>query len=580
MSQPYLVIVESPHRAKLLNALFSGQLLAMPTYGQVCALVPPDGQSMAIDRDTLLGRYALTHDPRRHIDGRRAVEQIQQFMAAHPGTMVYLGMENDQAGETLSAYLAHFLKLRSPRRLRLNAYTQPALDEALRSAGRIDQDAVNAQVARLHIDHIAAATIGPCLRGVAGPVLPVCDRLGLAVDALVMERERAISDHQVGARHFAVHLDMGGWSAQWQCSPTPGPDLAPERNAQFDDSSGIGLCLDAPLAHQVSQQRALLVQSFNEYSETELAPSALTTEGLLSVAGRVLGWPPDKIHQVAQQLHEGDGGPGHITAPRSGVTTIALAVAASMHAWLREQGLPVPDTPNTGAHPSRWFLKGSEAIRPTNWQLEEAGATDDQRALYALIRERALYSQLAPATYTTQEALLTDARGQHTFIASSHVLLAPGWLDTTAVQSPAIDARALEPSANPMPYLQQGAFLNVRGATVREQIPAAQPRYTPETLLAKLQTIGLMSGLGQPEFARVLRSRGSIALRTDGSIEPTAMGLTSYAAVYPRYGFAHLAYAVELEQALDRVASGELAGPGLLRTVWDRLNADAAAVTL
>ena len=53
-----------------------------------------------------------------------------------------------------------------------------------------------------------------------------------------------------------------------------------------------------------------------------------------------------------------------------------------------------------------------------------------------------------------------------------------------------------------------------------------------------------------------------------------------YDILYPRCVFSNIGYTAELEQALDQIASGELDGKELARNVWDRLDADCAAIRL
>jgi DNA topoisomerase-1 len=94
----------------------------------------------------------------------------------------------------------------------------------------------------------------------------------------------------------------------------------------------------------------------------------------------------------------------------------------------------LPDKPRT------WKAKGNaqeahEAIRATHVEVEEAGETEEHRALYRLIRLRALASQLADAVHAVV-ALRLGANiedKQAVFEAKGRRLIDSGWKSLNAV---------------------------------------------------------------------------------------------------------------------------------------------------
>lgn len=578
----HLLIVESPNKTGKIEQMFPGRFKAMATYGHICDLPRnPEVGSIGIDRESIRGEYALTSDPTRGIDGSRAVAKLQKFLCDNPGTEVYLGTDGDREGESIAAFVMKFLHLKNPRRMRFNAITREKIEHAYQNADHIDWNAVASREARRLIDRIIGYVASPLLirlvnrRGVAA------GRVQTAVEALVIERERKIREHRAQT-YYTVHMDLGGWQADWQYQPPASPRQGPKSNSEYDVDESAARCVDAELAKFVSLQRALVVQSCEDKVELRLPPSPFHTFSLIQAANRIFGWDAEKTMQLAQKLFEGDGsGHGHITYHRTDSPNIDPVAAEEIRTWLRSQGMAVPETPNRWAVKNKNAQEGHEGIRPSYIDVEEAGATDEQRALYKLIRERALYSQLAPARYAVRRIVLSDARNVHRFTATTRTPLDPGWMASPAAKSPVMqdtdgDEEAIAIS---LPNLAQGSTVNVRQGEVCQHTTKAPPRYTLNTLTAKLEKLGIGRPATLATILKGVQTKGTIKVRKDNKLEATPLAEKCYDILYPRFGFAHIGYTAELEAALDQIAKGQLDGPRLVRYVWDRLDTDCAALS-
>lgn len=579
-SPPALLIVESPNKTGKIEEMFPGRFKSLATYGHICDLPRNPAEGIGIDRVAMQGEYALTSDSKRHIDGTRAVAKLRKYLRDHPGTEVYLGTDEDREGESIAAFVMKYLKLQNPKRMRFNAITREKIEHAFQNADYIDWQAVASREARRLIDRIIGYVASPVLMRQIGQRGVAAGRVQTAVEALVIERERKIRNHLAQA-YYTAHMDLGGWQAEWQYQVPSTPRHGPKPNSEYDIDDTTTRCFDQDLAKTVSSLRALVVQSCEDRIEQRLPPSPFYTFSLVQAADRILGWDADRTMQVAQKLFEGDGsGHGHITYHRTDSPNIDPAAAEEIRALLRKQGQPVPDAPN------RWSLKnknaqeGHEATRPSYIEVEEAGATEEQRALYKLIRERALYSQLAPARYAVKRIVLTDARNMHRFAATARVMLEPGWLASPAANSPVLqdEEDKDDTSAVLLPNLAQGSTINVRHGEVRNHTTKAPPRYSKRSLTAKLEKLGIGRPATLATILKGVQTKGTIKARKDGKLEATALAEKCYDILYPRFGFAHIGYTAELEAALDQIAKGQLDGPLLVRHVWDRLDVDCASL--
>lgn len=576
MPQPILIIVESPNKTKKIEEMFPGRFKAMATFGHVSDLPSNPKEGIGINREKMQGEYELTSDTKRFVDGKRTIAKFKKYLQDHPGTEIYLATDEDREGESIAAFVMQYLKLKNPKRMRFNAITKEKIEHAYQNADHINWDAVNSREARRLIDRIIGYVASPYLRNIIREKGTAAGRVQTAVEALVIERERKIRNHNA-LTHYTVHFDLGGWNADWQIPSAAEKSARQKTNSDFDIDENKSRCTDKPHAEKIAGIRALVVQSCTETEEQRLPPSPLYTISMIQAANRVLGWDAEKTMQIAQKLFEGDGaGHGHITYHRTDSPNIDPVAAEAIRDWLRSKGHPVPDIPNAWECKNKQAQEGHEAIRPSYFEVEEAGATDEQKALYKLIRERAIYSQLAPARYAAKRIQLTDVALEHKFSASARALIDEGWLKTKIAQSPAMEEeeeKAPPPAVN-LPKLQSGSIINVKNAEVRTATTKAPPRYTMNSLTAKLEKLSIGRPATMATLLKNVQVKGTILLRKDKKLEATPFAEKCYDILYPKLAFAHIGYTAELEQALDKIATGQLDGQALARSVWDRLDAD------
>lgn len=578
---PILIIVESPNKTKKIEEMFPGKFKALATYGHICDLPPsPQDGGIGISRDTMEGQYDLTQDSSRNVDGKRTVAKLLRYLKDNPGTEVYLGTDEDREGESIAAFVMKYLRLRNPKRMRFNAITKEKIQAAFDVAAHIDWNAVSSREARRLIDRIIGYTASPVLRRVINQKGVAAGRVQTAVEALVIERERKIRNYKCQT-YFSVHCDMGGWQAEWQVPVKVEKRTSPKSNGEYDIDDTTARCFDEVLAQTVAKHKTLIVDDCTETKETRLPPSPLYTISLIQVANQVLGWDADKVMYVAQKLFEGDGsGHGHITYHRTDSPNIDPAVADEIRAWLQAKGLPVAQQRNIWKNKNKQAQEGHEAIRPSYFEVEEAGADADQKALYKLIRERAIYSQLAPAIYAGKRIILSDATATHKFVAIARVQIDPGWMETSMAKSSTMqeEEKEVAPPAVTLPNLQKGGLLNIIKTDVRQHYTKVPPRYTMNSLTSKLEKLSIGRPATMATLLKNVQTKGTILLRKDKTLEATPLAEKCYDILYPRFAFSNIGYTSELEQALDQIASGNLDAKELTRNVWDRLDADCQQV--
>ncbi|MEM8519449.1 type IA DNA topoisomerase [Janthinobacterium sp. CAN_S7] len=576
---PIILIVESPNKAKKANEMFAGQIKAIASFGHVCDLPATPKDGIGIDRASMQGQYALTEDKTRTVDGKRSVAKIKKFINDNPGAEIILGTDADREGESIAAFLMKYLPLSpSTKRACFNAITKEKIELAINTAGHINLLDVNARETRRLTDRIIGYPGSTFLRNALKRKDVSAGRVQTAVEALVVERERKIRNHK-SQPYYSVHFDLGGWEATWQVPASTEKRKGPKPNSEYDTDDKTPRCFNEATAREIANQRALSVEDCTETTTNQAPPSPLYTISLIQIANRILGWDAEKTMEVAQKLFEGDGsGHGHITYHRTDSPNIDPAAAEEIRTWLQAQGLPIPPEPNSWQCKNKQAQEGHEAIRPSYFEVTEAGATPEQQALYKLIRERAIYSQLAPARFASKRILLSDvATGSRKFTASARVLIDPGWLKTAAAKSPTMQDENAEdvPPQITLPTLQRGTVINIKKADVRPHVTKAPPRYTMNTLTSKLENLSIGRPATIASLLKNVQKKGTIVVQKDGKLKASELAEQCYDALYPRFTFASIGYTAELEKALDKIATGELDGKAIARMVWDRLEADS-----
>ena len=583
--QPILIIVESPNKTKKIEEMFPGRFKAMASYGHVCDLPRSPKEGIGINRDRMEGEYELTEDNKRFVDGKRTISKLRKYLKDNPGTEVYLGTDEDREGESIAAFLMKYLKLRNPKRMRFNAITKEKIQHAFNQADEIDWGAVASREARRLIDRIIGYTASPVLIHAIKEKGVAAGRVQTAVEALVIERERKIRNHK-SQTYYTVHLDLGGWQANWQVPAAAEKRASQKTNSDYDIDDTTARCNDLEQARTIANLHTLIVSSCAETTANRPPPSPLYTISMIQLANKILGWDAELTMNTAQKLFEGDGsGHGHITYHRTDSPNIDPIAAEEIRQWLAAQGLPIPATPNIWTCKNKQAQEGHEAIRPTYFKNEEAGSNDEQRALYKLIRERAIYSQLAPATYAVKKLVLTDGgHGTQKFTATTRTLQDPGWLNTVLSKNPTMQTDDEDVDTEPtteakLPNLTPGAMVTVQNADLKTHTTKAPPRYSMNTLTSKLEKLSIGRPATIASLLKNVQTKGTIKLANDKKLSATPLAEKCYDILYPRFAFANIGYTAELELALDQIATGQLDGTDLARNVWDQLDIDCAAVS-
>lgn len=254
--------------------------------------------------------------------------------------------------------------------------------------------------------------------------------------------------------------------------------------------------------------------------------------------------------ELAQKLYEA----GHITYMRTDSPNLSESAIAEIRAYCDAQGWPLVPKPRT------WKSKAGaqeahEAIRPTHMDVEEAGETDDEKALYWLIRVRTLASQLADAVFDVRVARLfgsVDGK-KAVFEAKGRTLREQGWKVVMASDEALSDDHEAEPD-NAVPELKAGCQATAIKGEVKTKKTKPASRFSEAALIREMER----QGIGRPAtYAAIMDtiSDRKYVQTEKGSLVPTARGEKLVDALVGFFGFLELDFTGAMESELDDVAS-------------------------
>jgi DNA topoisomerase I len=561
-----LVVVESPTKVKTIAKYLDGKYVVKASMGHVRDL--PKSQLGVDPKKNFKPKYVVTPTKKKVLD--------DLVKAAEKADTLYVATDPDREGEAIGWHLAQELPIQKKNifRITFNEITERAVKAAFTKPGRIDLKKVDAQQARRVLDRLVGYSLSPLLwdkiqRGLsAGRVQSVAVRL-------IVDREREIQAF-APVEYWTLHARLEA-------------KLPPEFVATLREVAGEKAALATGEATQVlvdSLEGARFVVRSVTRGERKRNPAPpFITSTLQQDAGRKLGFSAKKTMTVAQQLYEGievggEGPVGFITYMRTDSVRVAAEAQQEARQWATERigAAYVPEAPP--AYKSRGSAQEAhEAIRPSDVTRDPKSVarffTKDQLALYRLIWERFMASQLMPAVYDTVAADITA--GNTVFRAQGQTLKFKGFTAVYVESREEDDAAADEDAESAMPVLEEGEVLSLLGLEPKQHFTQPPPRYTEASLIKALEELGI----GRPStyasiLGTIINDRGYIH-RERRTLFPTELGMAVTDKLMPFFGdIMDVGFTAQMEDHLDKVEEGELGWVETVKEFYEPFKRDLA----
>ncbi|MDY0203759.1 MAG: type I DNA topoisomerase [Desulfovibrio desulfuricans] len=473
---------------------------------------------------------------------------------------VFLATDPDREGEAIAWHLQDTLKLKDAKRVTYTEITEAAIRAALSTPRSIDMALVAAQEGRRVLDRFCGYMVSGPLSNAAGEKLSA-GRVQSPAVRLVVDREKEIKAFS-STTHYGAELTFenvdnitDGWKAALLIKPW------------LDE--GQEYLLDKSLAEKAAALRTLDVLDCKESESRTVPPAPFTTSTMQQAASSSLKFTPKQTMQLAQRLYE----QGAITYMRTDSPNLSQEAVHAIRAYCEAKGWPLVETPR------KWKSKegaqeAHEAIRPTHIEIEEAGETADEKALYRLIRLRSLACQLEDAVYAVRTLQLgADVEGkQALFEAKGRTLLSQGW-KVLADQENGPDEGGEEEKEpiNPVPAMKPGTKATALTGTVTTKKTKPAARFTEASLIRELEK----RGIGRPStYATIIDTISSRKYVTTEKrfLVPTPLGEKIVSGLCGHFSFIEYDFTRTMEQSLDDIAEGKADYRAVIASAHDQLS--------
>ena len=561
-----VVIVESPAKAKTINKYLGGDYQVLASYGHIRDLPSKDGSVKPDEDFSMLWQVDA--------DSKKRVNAIAE--AVKDADRLILATDPDREGEAISWHVLEILKQKKLlsdkqiQRVVFNAITKSAVLEAMSHPRDIDEDLVEAYLARRALDYLVGFTLSPVLWRKL-PSARSAGRVQSVALRLVCDRELEIETFK-SQEYWTIEADMK--SAEGQ----PFASRLHQINGEKLDKFAI------PDEARARELEAALLDGAYSVQKVESKPQKrhpfppFTTSTLQQEASRKLGFSSSRTMQLAQRLYEGieiDGETqGLITYMRTdGVQIVGEAISACRSVIGDAYGNEyLPESPREYKTKAKNAQEAHEAIRPTEMSRDPAAVRgildEDQAKLYELIWKRTIASQMESAVIerTTADISTVGRDGaSYGMRATGSVVRFDGFLKL--YQETQDDPENGEDGKR-LPPLSEGDAVSLEKLSPVQHFTEPPPRYTEASLIKKMEELGIGRPSTYTSTLTVLRDREYVRLDKKRLV-PEDKGrlvtafLESFFDRYVEYDFT-----ANLEEQLDRISRGEIDWKDLLRDFW------------
>lgn len=561
----YLVIVESPAKAKTIQKYLGNDYEVLASYGHVRDLPPRKG---SVNPDN---NFMMTYNPIEK--NSRHIEAIAKMLKNSESLL--LATDPDREGEAISWHIYELMKERNllknkeVHRIFFNEITKSAIHEAINNPRTISMDLVNAQQARRALDYLVGFNLSPLLWKKI--------RRGLSAGRVQSPALRLIAEREDEIERF-VSQEYWKIIASCQHEKTQFPArLTHYQHEKLQQFTVVG----SEQAHTIRDtllkqaEGVLLVDNIEKKQRKRKPAPPFITSTIQQEAARKLGFTARKTMMVAQQLYEGidigTGTVGLITYMRTDSVNLAAEAIEEIRDYIVERyGKDnCPKDARIYKTKSKNAQEAHEAIRPTSIkrspEMVEQALTSDQFKLYNLIWKRSIASQMADALVDTVAIDFTCGEGNK-FRSNGATIAFYGFL--TVYEESIDDSADDDQNTVLLPSLKVGEKVILQDLAANQHFTEPPPRYSEASLVKALEEYEIGRPSTYASIIHTLQQREYVIVEKKRFI-PTDVGrivnrfLTSHFTRYVDYKFT-----AQLEDTLDAVSRGEKEWIPVLEEFW------------
>jgi DNA topoisomerase-1 len=558
-----LVIVESPSKAKTIKKYLGDDFVVEASVGHLKNL-PKNKISIDLENG-----YVPTYEV---IDGKQDVVKKLKDQAKK-SEKIYIATDPDREGEAIASDIADIIHPinKNIKRVLFNEITKSGVSSAMKEPRDIDENLVSSQMARRVMDRILGYKVSPFLWKTFYYGLSAGRVQSVAVK-LICEREEEI-------RNFKPkeYWSIDGIFTKLSGNTKPFNAKLFKINNDVLKFNGENPCIEnIERAHKILEElknNKYRIEDIQVKDVKKNPPMPFTTSVLQQTASTRLGFSPKRTMMLAQKLYEGveiskdEGSVGLITYMRTDSTRVSKEAVKMANDFVETNyGKEyVLENFKSSNGKSKNTQDAHEAIRPTDVfrKPDDLKKLDKSLlALYRLIWERFLASQMAPALFeqktVTIKALSPGAvNTEYFFKATGRDVKFSGFLKVYE-ESKEENGNGDDEDLSAIPVdLNVSDLVKALSLMKDQHFTNPPPRFTESSLIKQLDTLGI----GRPStFALIVSTvidRKYVDL-VERRLYATTLGCAVNKILDEHFpDVINTKFTAEMEEELDTIANGE-----------------------
>ena len=565
-----LVLVESPAKAKTINKYLGSDYDVMATIGHIRNLPNKNGVD---PEENFSMQWELLERSNKFL------KEIKQSLKS--ANKLILATDPDREGEAISW---HVLELLNEKKIKINVpiervvfheITKMSVLDAIDNPRELDQELINASLARNALDYLIGFKLSPVLWQKL-PGAKSAGRVQSVALRLICEREFDIQSF-IPQEYWTIESQLQKDSKEkfkarliiWKGDKLEKLSLNNEQSAKE--------------AIKSIENSDLEVVKNEEKKEFRNPRAPFTTSTLQQEASRKLSFSASRTMRAAQKLYEGLNIGSEVTGLITYMRTDSVQLSKDSITDLRKM---ITNEYGDSYCPEKLKIYKSkvanaqeahEAIRPTDVKrmpkTVKAYLDDDCYKLYDLIWKRTVSSQMASAiinkTIIDVESInKTDIQNFVTLRANGSVIKFDGFLK---IYNEGVDEKnSSEMDDNIIPQVNINEKLIAEKNISEQHFTQPLPRYTDASIIKKLEELGIGRPSTYASILEKLQDRGYVF--KDGSryvADDIGRIVTSFLENYFEK-YVEYSFTADLEKKLDLVSEGKLDWKILLKEFWEQ----------
>jgi len=537
----YLMIVESPTKAKKIQHFLSKDYDVVPSFGHVLDL-PEKELGVDIKKD-FEPTYVVMDDK------KDVLKDI--LLRAKKADMVYLAGDPDREGSGISMNIFNSLpKGTKAKRIKYHEITKKAIEEALANPIEIndEKDLYDAFETRRILDRVVGYKASyPVKQATGGPSAGRCQSAGLRI---IVDREKEIQ----------AFIPIVYWpiTAELLTKDTEKIIAA----IKVPDPLKIGTKEEAEKIIAVFKKGPVKVSKFEKKNANVNPYPPFTTSTLMQMAATNFGMSNKRTMDAAQKLFE----MGKISYHRTDSVAISPDFVKEIVKYAKSNydAKYIPLTPNTYTTKSKNAQEAHESIRCVNLnETSYSAGTPDEKKLYEAVWKRTVASQMSPATFIRSSAEFSA--GTYTLSTSGSKMLFEGFRKVWDYS---------ESEDRYLPELKIGDIVKVIEIKTEKKETQPPPRYSEASFTKTLEKEGIGRPSTYASICQTLLNRKYVELKSK-AYHPTELGIRVIDfLVKTDFCFVDIKFTSLLEDKLDDIANSQANKLDVLTEFWTRLKSD------